>query len=93
MQAPFFRALDALAVDDGGGGARFARGSPATAQVKRVVDTIERTVPAPQIEIIVDCRARWQVLGNHHHWQPVLRTYIRPLTTPSACCRRAWPAE
>ncbi len=64
MQAPLFRALDALAVDDGGGGARFARGRPATAQVKRVVDTIERTVPAPQIEIIVDCRARWQVLGN-----------------------------
>src|SRR5208282_5042804 len=61
---PFSRALDALAVDDGGGWARFARGGRATSHVKRVVDAIERAVPAPQIEIIVDRRARWQVLGD-----------------------------
>src|SRR5208283_849626 len=36
----------------------------ATSHVKRVVDAIERAVPAPQIEIIVDRRARWQVLGD-----------------------------
>src|SRR5271165_1317197 len=60
----FFRALDALAVDDGGGWARFARGGRATSHVKRVVDAIERAVPAPQIEITVDRRARWPVLGD-----------------------------
>ena len=63
-QAPFFRALDALAVNDGGGRARLARGGLATPCVKRVVDAIERAVPAPQIEIIVDRRARRQVLGD-----------------------------
>ena len=64
MQAPLFRALDALAVDDGGGRARFAGGLLATARVKRLMDAVERAVPAPQIEIIVDRRARRQVLGD-----------------------------
>ena len=65
MQAPpLFRALDALAVDDGGGLARFAGGLLATARVKRIMDAVERAVPAPQIEIIVDRRARRQVLGD-----------------------------
>ena len=53
MQAPLFRALDALAVDDGGGRARFAGGLLTTAPVKRLMDAVERAVPAPQIEIIV----------------------------------------
>src|SRR3974390_3380171 len=60
----FFRALDALAVDDGGGRAGFAGGGFATLHVERVVDAIERAVPTPQIEIIVDRRARRQVLGD-----------------------------
>ncbi len=71
MQAPFFRALGALAGpralrpgDDGGGRARLARGGLATAHVERIVDAIERTVPAPQIEIIVERRTRRLVLGN-----------------------------
>src|SRR5271165_7337421 len=41
-----------------------ARGGLATPCVKRIMDAIERAVPAPQIEIIVDRRARRQVLGD-----------------------------
>ena len=41
----------------------------------------ERPVPTPAIEVIVERRARRQVLGTARHWQPVLRTYVRPLTT------------
>ena len=64
MQAPFFRAPDALAVNDGGGRARFAGRGLATARVKRLMDAVERAVPAPQIKIIVHRRARRQVLGD-----------------------------
>src|SRR5271157_4801031 len=68
----FFRALDALAVDDRGGRARLARDGLAALRIKRVVDAIERAVPAPQVEIIVERRARRQVLGD------------RPPLTPGA---------
>ena len=61
---PFFRALDALAVDDRGGRARLARGGLAALRIKRVVDAIERAVPAPQVEIILQRRARRQVLSD-----------------------------
>ena len=44
---PLFRAFDALAVDDGGGRVRFAGGLLATARVKRLMDAVERAVPAP----------------------------------------------
>jgi hypothetical protein len=57
-----------------------AHGSPryrCSERVKRIVDAIERAVPAPQIEIIVDPRMRRQVPRNG----PPLRTYIRPSTT------------
>src|SRR5271169_78760 len=68
----FFCALHALAVDDRGGRARLARGGLAALRIKRVVDAIERAVPAPQVEIIVERRARRQVLGD------------RPPLTPGA---------
>src|SRR5580700_3481269 len=60
----FFRALNALAVDDRGGRAGLARGGLAALRIKHIVDAIERAVPAPQIEIIVERRARRQVLGD-----------------------------
>ena len=47
IAGPLFRALDALAVDDRGGRARLARGGLAALRIKRVVDAIERAVPAP----------------------------------------------
>src|SRR5271166_2679741 len=71
-----------MAVNDGGGRARLARGGLATTCVKRIMDAIERAVPAPQIEIIVDRRARRQVLGDRPATGSRLhRTYTRPFTT------------
>ena len=64
MQAPFFRALDALAVDDCGSGARLASGGFATLRVERVVDAIERGVATPAIEVIVKRRTWRQVLRD-----------------------------
>ena len=97
MQAPFFRALDALAVDDGGGRARLARGGFAALHVERVMDAIERAVPAPQIEVIVDRRARRQVLRDRAPLaagaQDVHQAVDDLAHHHCACCRRAWPAE
>ena len=64
MQAPFSALLTLWLSMMAAVGARLARGGLATAHVKRVVDAIERAVPVPQIEIIVDRRARRQVLGD-----------------------------
>src|SRR5271169_7126780 len=62
--APFFRALDALAVDDRGGRACFARRGFPALQVERLADALERSAPTPKIEVIVERRARWQVLRD-----------------------------
>src|SRR5208337_3326346 len=60
----FFCALDALAVDDRGGGARLAGSRLAALHVESFVDSPERAIPIPEVEIIVECRARRQVLGD-----------------------------
>ena len=71
MRAPFFRALDALAGpralrpgDDRGGRACFARGGFSALRVERRVDALERAVPTPKVEVIVEGRARRQVLRD-----------------------------
>ena len=64
MRAPFFRALDALAVDDRGGLACFARRGFPALDVERLVNTLERSVATPKIEVIVERRARRQVLRD-----------------------------
>ena len=48
-----FGALDALTIDDGGGGAGLSLGLLATLHVKCVVDILQRAVIGPQIEISV----------------------------------------
>src|SRR5277367_4427059 len=75
----FFRALDALAVDDRGGRARLARGGLAALRIKRVVDAIERAVPAPSVEIIVERRARRQVLGDRPPLTPGAQDIHQPV--------------
>src|SRR5271165_1071223 len=60
----FFRALDALTVDDRGGRARFAHGRFPALHVERRVDALERAVPTPKVEVIVKRRARRQVLRD-----------------------------
>src|SRR5882757_206676 len=70
--APFFSALDALAIDDGCGGAGFAFASLTALHIKRVMNAIERPVVAPQVEIVVHRAAWWQA----RHWHPVRKIYI-----------------
>src|SRR6476646_4947904 len=61
---PFFRALDALTIDDGGARAGFSVGQFTTLYIKRVMDAIERAVPSPQVKIVVHRAARRQVLRD-----------------------------
>src|ERR1700682_4476224 len=49
----FFRALDALTVDDGGARAGFSVGQLTTLYIERVMNAIERAVPSPQVKIVV----------------------------------------
>ena len=59
MRRPFFRALDALAVDDGRCRAGLAIGLFTAEHVKRVVQPIERAVILHAAEIVVH-RAAWR---------------------------------
>src|ERR1700675_4528643 len=61
---PFFRALDALTVDDGGARAGFSVGQLPTLYIERVMDAIERAVPSPQVKITVHRAARRQILRD-----------------------------
>src|SRR4051812_31368 len=62
MQGPFFGALDALAVDDGGGGAGLALRLLAAFDVERVMNAIEHAVAVPPHEIAVHRALRWKIL-------------------------------
>ena len=61
---PFFRAFHALAVDDGGGRTGFPLLSFATLFIERVVDSFQRAVIRPQIEVVVDRAFRRQVFRD-----------------------------
>src|SRR5260221_11811940 len=61
---PFFSALHALAMDDGGGGAGFSFALLPTRHIKRVMDAIQRAVVAPQVEIVEKCAARRQIFRD-----------------------------
>src|SRR3984957_10397410 len=63
-QCPFFRRLNALAVKDRGGWTGCPTRLLAALHIERFVKAIERAVIAPQVEIIVECRARRQVLRD-----------------------------
>src|SRR5260370_22861669 len=86
----FFRALDALTVDDGGARAGFSVGQLTTLYIERVMDAIERAVPRPQVKIVVVLRGG-RSFGIARHWQPVLSTYIRPLTSSRTSTVRLLP--
>src|SRR6202790_5826700 len=64
MHAPLFCAFHALAVDDGGGRAGFPLLSFATLLIERVVDSLQRAVIGPQIEVVVDRASRRQVFRD-----------------------------
>ena len=64
MQAPLFRALDALAVDHTGGGAGLPPGLVAAHHIEHVVDFRQRAVVVPQAQIVMQRALRWQILGD-----------------------------
>src|SRR6202035_2056285 len=64
MHAPFFCAFHALAVDDGGSRTGFPLLSFATLLIERVVDSSQRAVIGPQIEVAVDRAFRRQVFRD-----------------------------
>ena len=61
---PFFRALDALAIYDGGGRTGFPLSKFETFHVECMVDSIQRAVVVPQVEVIMHRAARRQVFGK-----------------------------
>src|ERR1700683_4197051 len=64
MNAPFSRAFHALAVDDGGGRTGLPLLSFATPLIKRAVDSFQRAVIGPQIEVAIDRTSRGQVFRD-----------------------------
>src|ERR1700677_1613731 len=64
MQRPPFRGLDALAVNDRGSRAGVPTRLLAALHIERLVKAVERAVIAPQVEIIIERRARRQILRN-----------------------------
>ena len=62
MRPPFFRTLDALAVDNGRGRAGLSVRLLAHGDIERVMHALERSVPIPQIEILEHGGARREVL-------------------------------
>ena len=62
MRAPFFGALHALTIDDGGGGTRFSFRLVAAFNVKRVMNAIQYAIALPPNEIIVHRAARRKIL-------------------------------
>src|SRR5271168_3210000 len=62
MCAPFFGALDALTVDDAGGGACFSLRPFAAFDVERVMNAIQHAIALPPNEVVMDRAARWKIL-------------------------------
>ena len=62
MRAPLFGALDALAIDDRGGGAGFAFRLLAACDVERLMNAIQHTIALPPDEVAVHRAVRRKVL-------------------------------
>jgi hypothetical protein len=82
MPAPFFCVLHTLAVHDAGGRTRLTLGLFTAFHIQRVMHSLQRAVPAPQAKKYPFTVLRsGRSFGMYRHWQPVLKTYITPLTT------------
>ena len=100
MQAPFFGALHASTIDDGGGGARFSFRLVVAFNVKRVMNAIQHAIALPPNEIVVHRAARRKILRkvaplatgaqNIHH-RVHDRTHVGPpLATAGLGRRNQW---
>src|SRR6476646_9495766 len=88
---PFFRALDALTVDDGGARAGFSVDHLTTLYIERVMDAIERAVPSPQVKIVVHRAARRQVLRDRSPLATGAQHIHQALTTSHTSTVRLLP--
>src|SRR5258708_17418275 len=91
MQPPFFSALHALAIDDGGGRAGFSFALLPTRHIKRVMDAIQRAVVAPQVEIVEKCAARRQVFRDRTPLASRAQVYMIPFITSRTSTWRLLP--
>ncbi len=64
MASPFFGAFHALAVDNCGRWTGLAAGLFTTSHIELVMDAIDRAVPFPARQIVVQGAARRQILGD-----------------------------
>ncbi len=94
---PFLRSFGALAVDDGRCRARLSAFRLARLDIERVMDALQRSVPVPQVEIVVNRALRRQILGQRlplaagpQHVEDGVQT--PRAHSPNACDRRAGPA-
>ena len=53
-----------LAINNGNGGAGFALALLSARHIKRMMDAIQRAIVSPQVEIIEQRAARWQILRD-----------------------------
>src|SRR3990172_8296162 len=101
---PFFCAFHALTVDNGGCGAGFTTQLFAAFHIKLMMDTPQRAIPPPQIQIGPRVKSKlkksrgahpvfWggKSLGKARHWQPVDSTYMMPFTISRTTTSRLRP--
>src|SRR3982750_1943211 len=89
--APFFCALDALAINDRSARAGVPPRQLPACHIERVVNAPERAVVVPSVEVVGRVLRGGRSLGIAAHWQPVLRIYMRPLTTSRRLTVRLLP--
>ena len=61
---PLFGAFPALAIDDAGYGAGFARGFLSALDVEHMIDAIQRAIPVPQAKVIMHGASGRQLLAG-----------------------------
>lgn len=93
----FFRALDALAVDDRSRRASLLSGCLATGDIQSAVQALEPPVIVPQVEVTVNRAARRQVLGYRATVSPCPARTIAHSPLQAGWCRacslRPWRAS
>ena len=64
QETPLFGAFHALAIDEAGCGAGFARGFLSALDVEHMMDAIQRAIPVPQAKVIMHGASGRQLLGQ-----------------------------
>jgi hypothetical protein len=88
---PSSRACRGMAVKDRGGRAGVPTGLLTALHIERFVKAVERAVIAPEIEIIMERRARRQILRNRSPLAARAQNILKPLTTSRSSTWRRLP--